>query len=99
MLNITKESGIVEDVFTTQDMNKIKAMLLKLTKTHGYDVYDGTNGYEMIDGNEKPIQEHYGTDNKSIVYPLILKMFRNKLEHLFGKFEIVFVSYSNNFNM
>ena len=95
MEQVLKNAGMIHNVFTTEDMDKIKKMLLKLTKTYGYDVYDGTNGYEMIKGNEKPIQEHYGTDNKSIVYPLILKMFRNKLEHMFGKFEIVFVSYSN----
>ena len=93
MEDVHKNTGILYNVFNTQELDKIKNLLLKQTKTDGYP---GDMPVEHhIKAGTQPIQEHHGTDKKGIIYPLLLKIFRNKLEHVFGQFEIVFVSYSN----
>lgn len=94
MEDVHKNTGVLPKVFNTEELDKIKNLLLKLTKTDGYPA-DRPKALHIQEGTE-PIQEHYGTDKKGIIYPLLLKTFRKKLEHVFGKFEIVFVSYSNS---
>ena len=94
MEDVHKNTSVLPNVFNTEELHKIKNLLLKLKKTDGYPA-DRPKADHIQAGTE-PIQEHYGTDQKGIIYPLLLKMFRKKLEHVFGKFEIVFVSYANS---
>lgn len=96
MLDVIKQTGIIDNVFSTDDIDKIKKLLLKQKQTEGYQT--GETEQNQIKLGAKPIQLHHGADERFAGYPILMKMFRQKLQEYFGDFELVFVSWSNGIN-
>jgi hypothetical protein len=88
MLNITKNTGHIPNIFSKDDIEHIKKFLLKMSKTIGY----GTGGDDYIKA-----ADHYGADHTSIIYPWIQKIIKPKLYKYFGDFNLVFISFNNSY--
>ncbi len=86
--NITKQSGHISNIFSSTELGMMKSMLLKAEMTKGYQTGSTHNNVQ--------VSEHYGVDQKSIVYPWIKKLILSKTKKHFGSFDICFVSLNNS---